>query len=193
MKNIFYAKLSIILFILSSGCKQKVVHYSYYNRTAEIGANSITQTPVVCDLEVDFTKRVTATSRAHLGKDREERARDEAYFNALINNNIDVLVSPVYQIECTPKEATATVYGFAGMYINQRTKSKALEEVQVLDSSAFYKYELVWKGATIAAGKDYIVASKATTFGGKRCLIMTMEIRLFIQKRESYLTHMALL
>jgi hypothetical protein len=54
------------------------------------------------------------------------------------------------------------------MYINQRTKNKALEEVQTLDSSAFYKYELVWKGATIAAGKDYIVASKATTLGGKK-------------------------
>jgi hypothetical protein len=164
MKKILYLLTLPFVIFLDSCQVNKNLHYDYYIRTAEIGANSITQTPVVCDLNVDFTKRITASSRAHTGKDRAEKARDEAYFNALVNNNVDVIVSPIYQIEQTDKEATAIVYGFAGVYTNQRAKYKALEEVQSLDSSSFYKYELVWKNATIAPGNDYVLSSKGTTF-----------------------------
>jgi hypothetical protein len=80
-----------------SSCKlfqpPKVYHYDYHLRNAEIDESSITRSEVVCDLNIDFTKRVSGASREHTGDDRAMRAKEEAYFNALVNNNIDVLPS----------------------------------------------------------------------------------------------------
>ncbi len=157
--------LSFLLIVSAlAGCKStessKKLHYDYFIREAEIEEPKITRSSVVCDIDIDFTKRVMGTSREHTGVDRAERAKEEAYFNALINNNVDVLVSPIYQVEQTEKTATAVAYGFAGMYVNARSKTKALEEVQKIDSSAFYKYELVWEGAKIAPSDDIILHSK---------------------------------
>ncbi|MEY2937595.1 MAG: hypothetical protein RL062_184 [Bacteroidota bacterium] len=150
-------KTSLTIFLLSIlifGCTPKVMHYDYFVRNAEIEESKIIRSTVICDLNIDFTKRVSATSKEHRGNDRAEKAKEEAYFNALVNNNIDVLVSPIYQIEQSEKTAIATVYGFAGMYVNARTKAKALEEIQGIDSSSFFKYELVWGGAKIAPYSD---------------------------------------
>jgi hypothetical protein len=154
----------IVISFLIIGCKTtekaRVLHYDYFVRNAEIEEPKITRSALVCDMNIDFTKRVMGTSKEHYGDDRAEKAKEEAYFNALVNNNIDVLVSPIYQIEQSDKTASAIVYGFAGMYINARPKAKALEEVQNIDSTAFYKYELVWEGAKIAPGQDIILHRK---------------------------------
>lgn len=148
-----------------SSCKSsRVYHYDYHVRNAEIDETSITRSEVVCDLNIDFTKRVMGTSREHTGSDRAQRAREEAYFNALVNNNIDVLVSPIYQVEQTDKTASATAYGFAGMYVNARPRAAALKEVESIDSTAFYKYELVWGGAKIANNKDYVLTTKGEAY-----------------------------
>lgn len=165
MKKIIFFFASIVLL---SSCKllmpPKVYHYDYHVRNAEIDETSITRSEVVCDLNIDFTKRVMGSSREHTGSDRAMRAKEEAYFNALVNNNIDVLVSPIYQVEQTSKTASAIAYGFAGMYVNARPRATALKEVQGLDSTAFYKYELVWGGAKIANHDDYILSTKGEAF-----------------------------
>ncbi len=165
MRNIFLLFTAVILM---SGCKifeaPKVYHYDYHVRNAEIDETSITRSEVVCDLNIDFSKRVMGASRDHTGDDRALRAKEEAYFNALVNNNIDVLVSPIYQVEQTDKTASAIAYGFAGMYVNARPRATALKEVEGIDSTAFYKYELVWGGAKIANHKDYVVSTKGEAF-----------------------------
>ncbi len=165
MKNFLF--LFALVFAFSS-CKlllpPKVYHYDYHLRNAEIDESSITRSEVVCDLNIDFTKRVSGASREHTGDDRAMRAKEEAYFNALVNNNIDVLVSPIYQVEQTDKTATAIAYGFAGMYVNARTRAAALKEVQSIDSTAFYKYDLVWGGARIASRRDYVLQTKGEAY-----------------------------
>lgn len=165
MKKFIFFFLGITLL---SSCKifspPKVYHYDYHVRNAEIDETSITRSEVVCDLNIDFTKRVMGASREHTGDDRAMRAKEEAYFNALVNNNIDVLVSPIYQVEQTDKTATAIAYGFAGMYVNARPRAAALKEVEGIDSTAFYKYELVWGGAKMANRKDYLLSTKGEAY-----------------------------
>lgn len=165
MKKLLFFFAAVVFL---SSCKlfspPKVYHYDYHVRNAEIDETSITRSEVVCDLNIDFTKRVMGASREHTGDDRAMRAKEEAYFNALVNNNIDVLVSPIYQVEQTDKTASAIAYGFAGMYVNARPRATALKEVESIDSTAFYKYELVWGGAKIANHDDYILSTKGEAY-----------------------------
>lgn len=163
-KTLLFLAIAMALFSCTAPEKIKISHYDYFVRNAEIEEPKISRSAIVCDMNIDFTKRVMGTSKEHYGEDRAERAKEEAYFNALVNNNIDVLVSPIYQIEQSDKTASAIVYGFAGMYVNARPKAKALEEVQNIDSTAFYKYELVWEGAKIAPGQDLILHKKGEAY-----------------------------
>ena len=59
-------------------------------------------------------------------------AKDEAYFNAIVENEIDVLVDPIYSIKKKKRilflfggNAEATVVGFAGYYKNVLPESHA--------------------------------------------------------------------
>src|ERR1700761_2006165 len=71
----------------------------------------LTVTANVVDVDVDFKTRVKGQS----GKSKTiMQAKDQAYFQALVTNNIDVLVDPVYEVVTHGKKSRATVTGFAG-------------------------------------------------------------------------------
>ena len=56
-------------------------------------------TPVF--LTPDFSKKVKGSStKKHTA---EKSAKEEAYFNAIIDNNVDVLIDPIYSVTSTKK------------------------------------------------------------------------------------------
>ncbi len=98
--------------------------YKYTSRLARISTDNTYMTPNVVDVKIDFTKKITARSGKH---PLPASAKEEAYFKAINENNIDVLVSPIYELETTSKflffggNSKASVIGYAGYFINPRT------------------------------------------------------------------------
>lgn len=84
------------------------------------------------ELEMDESKVIRATTtRRHASV---QDAKDEAYYNAITQNNIHVLVDPIYKVTTSGKilifggKSTAEVIGFAGMYKNARSYQEILDE-----------------------------------------------------------------
>jgi len=109
--------------------------HSYSHRTVYSEKKDLIATPIVTELSVDFNKRIEAESGK---RSTVKEARDEAYFKALSENKIDVLVDPIYNTTTSGKilffggKTSAKVIGFAGKY----TSSK-----QILDAVNQYKVE----------------------------------------------------
>jgi len=83
--------------------------------------------------EIDFGPVIKVVSAKSLKKHKSTRlAKDEAYFNAIVDNEIDVLIDPIYAVRKKGKflfffggYAEATVVGFAGYYKNVLPESQA--------------------------------------------------------------------
>jgi len=82
----------------------------------------------VVDIDIDLTKKVTASSQNHPNADD---AMNEAYYNCILSNNIDIVVDPIYKrtnIEypllklLIPNKYRYEIHGFAGYYKNPETK-----------------------------------------------------------------------
>lgn len=80
------------------------------------------------ELTVDENKVIQASSSKRHRSPND--AKDEAYFNAIVNNNIHVLVDPIYKTETTARilifggKSTSIVTGFAGYYKNPKSFKK---------------------------------------------------------------------
>lgn len=114
--------LTIVLLFLSA-CST----YKYTSRVAETQTgNNISITPSVTDVKIDFSKKITAISDIQQG---QEAAKQNAYYKAVKDNSIDILVSPIYEMEIISNgsagKCKATVYGYAGYFANSRTASEA--------------------------------------------------------------------
>ena len=103
-------------------CSCKSYNNSY--RANSVTNKTIQTSRMVVDVMPDFTKSVNGTSRTFRGRDSEKLARENAYYNAIVSNNIDVLVDPVYEIRIKNTlfglRTSADVRGFAGKYQNPR-------------------------------------------------------------------------
>ena len=140
--------IPIFVIILLSSCNA----YKYSSRVVNTQTVNNTQiTPSAVDVRIDFAKKIIATSNLAYS---EEDAKQNAYYNAVKNNDIDILVSPVYEIyfeSATPGgKCRAKVTGYAGYFTNARsvteqrnidtdTKLKALGELLKLDPIANQK------------------------------------------------------
>ncbi len=122
MKKIIITSLAAIVCLC--GCST----YQYSSRQVYVNNQNITAAPTVVDVKVDYTKRITETSRRCK---TQQEAIQEAKYNAIVNNKIDVLVDMIYKIENSARKYQATVTGFAGYYINSRT---FYEDVKLLES-----------------------------------------------------------
>jgi hypothetical protein len=85
------------------------------SRTFEVKDNS------VVDLDIDFSSRIKTTSSSeHKGVGQVQKAKEDAYYQAITQAGIDVLVNPVYQIKTVKSifgsKSTAVVSGYKGMY-----------------------------------------------------------------------------
>ena len=125
MKNIFKilsVGLGLLLVVATSSCSSS--KHSY--RISQIPEkNVVIADKIGVELRIDENKIIQAsTSRSHKSV---EDAKDEAYYNAITNNNIHVLIDPIYKTITGPKilmfggKSTSTVTGFAGYYENPKS------------------------------------------------------------------------
>ena len=94
----------------------------------EVAATAIIQAPLIADLAVDPTKKVTATYIAFTGSEQE--AKKDALHSAMQQNNCDVIVQPYYELKIGKKTIEATVKGMCGHYTLLRKPT--LEDITLL-------------------------------------------------------------
>jgi hypothetical protein len=135
MKNL---NCLIFLALLLSSCST----YNFSHRSVSIDKNNLIATPVVVDLNVVDGKKIIATSDK---KKSAEIAKDQAYYKAIVENGIDVVIDPVYKLTYKPtflffrKRYTAEVSGLAGKYDNSRNIYEAVKPYS-LDSNAIKSF-----------------------------------------------------
>ena len=125
--------------LLMSSC----VSYKHSYRMSDVGDTSLSVAgPYIADLDVDFTKTVTASSKKHA---TAGQAKNEAYYNAITQNSIHVVVDPIYAVRTARTlfgaKSSAEITGFTGMYKNARKKSDdaagAIEDESTLFNARF--------------------------------------------------------
>ena len=84
-----------IVFALSS-CS--VTNHTY--RDIQVNKKNIITDDVVVDVKVDITKPIKSTSSK---RNSEDEARDEAYFKAITENNIDLVIDPIFEVSTSDK------------------------------------------------------------------------------------------
>ena len=116
-----------ILLIAVTSCSKNY----YSHRSVNIDRKNFMVTPVIADLNVDFSKKISATSTK---QKTVNAAKDMAYYKAVTENNIDVLVDPIYNIEQTDKilfwggKVTASISGFGAKYTNTRKLNEVVKD-----------------------------------------------------------------
>jgi hypothetical protein len=91
--------------------------YYHSYRNVEVAQTSPVNAKLQVDVAVtpDFSKRLRAQSTKNHWRNKQS-SMDEAYFNAIVENQIDVLISPIYSVTERGGFFDATVHGYAGYY-----------------------------------------------------------------------------
>ena len=134
MKNIFkILSFSLGLLIISGSYSCSSSKHSF--RVSEIpDKNVVVADKISVELRIDENKIIQASSsRSHK---YAQDARNEAYYNAITNNNIHVLVDPIYKTVTSAKilifggKSRSTVTGFAGYYENPKSYKETLDVLE---------------------------------------------------------------
>lgn len=124
--------------------------YSYTSRSTSINQNAMNSKSLGAEVDVDFSRKVTATSEAQVLK---IDAINEAQYRCITENNIDVVVDPIYKVEFNmfqKKAYKVTVVGYAGTYkqvptgidavVEKNYKVEDIEKYKLITDPSFYKY-----------------------------------------------------
>jgi len=136
MKNISKLFVACIAIAAMSSCRS----YTYTSRVENIRDAELKATTTLVDVNVDFTKRIVAESDR---QKTEQQAKEEAKYNAIVDNKIDVLVDPIYKIERRPakmKPFKAYLTGFAGYYTNPRTTTEDIKNLEDVNMEEIEKH-----------------------------------------------------
>ena len=124
-------KLFVLLTLLSLGFHAQEMAGETTHRTIDIQHVDIVAENFVAEIDLGPIVKVISASSNKRHKSAK-LAKDEAYFNAIVDNEIDVLVDPIYSIEKRAKilfffggYVEAKVVGFAGYYKNVLPESHA--------------------------------------------------------------------
>ena len=123
-------KLNLIAFLAIAASLSSCVSMKHTYRTQDVQPSGIMVADnYVADLDINFKKTISGeTSRQHKS---ESQAKQEAYFNAISDNNVHVLVDPIYSVSSTKRlfgsTSTAKVYGFGALYENPRIAGAGAE------------------------------------------------------------------
>jgi hypothetical protein len=106
----------------------------FTTRDIPINRESIPYNPIVADLKVDISRKVTGTIKEK--NITIENAKNLALYNAMETSGADVIVDPMYKIETKGKKTTATVTGYFGTYENVHKASEIeLQNLKLLKES----------------------------------------------------------
>lgn len=113
--NKFFTKSMLVVAVAASLTSCARYYHSY--RNVEVAQTSPVNAKMQVDVAVtpDFSKRLRAQSTKNHWRNKQS-SMDEAYFNAIIENQIDVLISPIYSVTERGGFFDATVHGYAGYY-----------------------------------------------------------------------------
>lgn len=118
------------VFALSS-CS--VTNYTY--RDIKVNKKEIISDDVIVDVKVDITKPIKSISSK---RNTIDEAKNEAYFKALNENNIDIVVDPIFEVSTKGKflffggKTIVKLTGFAGYYSNPRNKIDVVKDLKAL-------------------------------------------------------------
>ncbi len=143
-------KLAIIGFglvaLLFSSCST----YHYTTRQTDILRQDFKTMPTVVDVKADYAKRVEVVSNWHHTK---ADAMNECRYLAIMSKKIDVVVDPVFKIQCRPwkirRRYQATLTGYAGYYENQRTVYEDMEQLKKFTREDIEKYLIFYNPAVL--------------------------------------------
>ncbi len=116
----------LILSIFALGALVSCKTYSHSSREIGLDSKNVESNTFVVDVVPDFSKKIKASSTKKHSS--EQLAKDEAYFNALIENNVDVLISPIYSVTTSSSSIEVTVHGYGGFYKNPKIASQAKQD-----------------------------------------------------------------
>lgn len=121
MKSLLLLTLSILFL----GSCALIKRTSYEQAVA---STALIQAPLIAELSVDPTKKVSATYLAR--KSNEQQAKSAALYAAMEQNGCDVIVQPVFELKIGKKSIEATVKGMCGRYTIMRKPT--LEDITLL-------------------------------------------------------------
>jgi hypothetical protein len=118
------ALLIFSIALLMSSCA--ATSFKNTSRVGQVGESKVALTSNVVDVDVNFDSKIQATSEKTR---RVHEAKEQAYYRAIVNNNIDILVDPIYEVYTKSRKSIATVMGYAGNYVNIRTEKQENQQV----------------------------------------------------------------
>jgi hypothetical protein len=109
-------KKSMLVVAVAASLSSCARYYHSY-RNVDVAQTSPVNAKLQVDVAVtpDFSKRLRAQSTKNHWRNKQS-SMDEAYFNAIVENQIDVLISPIYSVTERGGFFDATVHGYAGYY-----------------------------------------------------------------------------
>jgi len=146
MKKLPYLT-GMILLIITTSCTA----YQYSYRAESITPTENNSMPVVCDLQIDFSKKVQSTSdliKATNILKSIETAKASAYHRAIVENKCDIIVDPIYRIIMNSDGVTAEITGFGGKYSKARSAITAMAEYSGFTIKDIEKYNSMFLGIT---------------------------------------------
>jgi hypothetical protein len=121
------------------------VAYSY--RAVDVNKKNLITQEVVVDVKLDVKNKISSTSSK---RKSVNEAIDEAYYKAIVDNNIDVVVDPIFEVNTTGKilffggKSVAKLTGFGARYENPRNKLEAVKELKTIDTTDVAKFERLY-------------------------------------------------
>lgn len=117
IKLLFAAAIAIAAL---SSCSSTSYSHSY--RMIEEGLHNKTSVKIAdnyeADLDIKFDVEIKgSTSKTHKN---EKLAKQEAYYNAVTNNGVHVLINPIYKVSQIGENFDCEVVGFGAKYSNPR-------------------------------------------------------------------------
>lgn len=117
---------------------------SYSSRVAPI-TESFKATPVIVDLELDLSKKIEHEAKAK----SVSQAKSKAYYEAIKQNKVDVIVDPIYEIKSTKiffaNSAIAKITGYGATYKNPRSAVDVMsKELSKIDPEAGTNYMILY-------------------------------------------------
>lgn len=132
MKNLKIFLAASLVVVLAS-CSS----YSYTSRSSYIHTQDLNTTSLLVDVRPDFTRRIVTVSQRQKTLDL---ALAQAKYMAVVDNNCDVVVDPIYKAEKRGNSYIVTLTGFAGYYKNPRTLYEDIELLKNVSRDDVEKY-----------------------------------------------------
>lgn len=120
---------------------------SHTYRANSIADKNVIAGQVIVDTKLDVKTKVEVTSSK---RNTVTEAMDEAYYKAIVDNNIDLVVDPIFEVVTTDKilfwggKSTAKLTGFGAKYDNSRSKIEAVKELKAVDTTDIKKFNAIY-------------------------------------------------